>query len=90
MGSPHDRPAATDEVPPVKNAFDLSHPFFLPLWRRVVTVAISAGWALLELAMGNTGWAAIFGAIAAYAVYGLFIAFDAEAARAQKGPGQDG
>ena len=74
----------------MKKAFDLSHPFFLPVWRRVVTVALSAGWAAFEFSMGNTGWAAIFAALAAYAFYGLFIAFDAEVARSQKGPGQGG
>ena len=56
--------------------FNLHHPIFLPLWRRVLVTAGTAGWAGLELSMGNTVWALLFGAIAAYCACEFFIAFD--------------
>ncbi|MDN5787414.1 hypothetical protein [Pseudorhodobacter sp.] len=52
--------------------FDLHHPFFLPLWRRVLTVGITAGWAVVELSMDGPGWAALFGSAAAYCAYVFF------------------
>jgi hypothetical protein len=56
--------------------FDLRHPFFLPLWRRIATVAFTGLWAGVEFVMGSPGWAVMFGAIAAYCAYMFFIAFD--------------
>ncbi|WP_116596904.1 hypothetical protein [Primorskyibacter marinus] len=58
--------------------FDLRIPFFLPLWRRVVTVVLTGGWAAFELANGNPGWAVIFGAAGAFCAYEFFIVFDPE------------
>ncbi|MFW2544881.1 hypothetical protein ACN2XU_19785 [Primorskyibacter sp. 2E107] len=55
---------------------DVQLPFFRPLWRRVVTVAVCILWALFELSMGNSGWALAFGAIGLYCAYQFFIAFD--------------
>ena len=56
--------------------FNIRHPFFRPAWRRVLVVAITAGWAVMEFLLGNTVWAAAFGAIAAYCGYEFFIRFD--------------
>ncbi|MFV0298774.1 MAG: DUF3329 domain-containing protein [Hyphomicrobiaceae bacterium] len=53
--------------------FDLRHPFFNPLWRRVLTVAVALGWALFELATGSPGWALMFGAVGAWAGYVLLL-----------------
>lgn len=53
--------------------FDLRHPFFNPLWRRVGTVAIAGGWALVELLGGNPGWAILFGGVAAWCAYEFFV-----------------
>lgn len=58
--------------------FDIRHPVFLPLWRRVLVVGLSGGWALLELTGGNPGWALIFGAAAAYCGWEFFVVFDPE------------
>jgi hypothetical protein len=58
--------------------FDLHSPFFLPLYRRVIAVAFTGGWAALELASGNTGWALIFAAGCAFCWYEFFFAFDPE------------
>ena len=55
---------------------DTDHPFFRPLWIRVATVALAAGWGLFELASGQTMWAVIFLALASYAAWGFFVAFN--------------
>ena len=50
---------------------DPTDPFFAPLWRRVVIVALCLGWALFEVATGSPGWALMFGAAGAYAAFKL-------------------
>ncbi|WP_050522062.1 hypothetical protein [Pseudorhodobacter wandonensis] len=54
------------------------HPFFRPVLPRLVTVGVSAAWAVFELVSGSPGWAAIFGAVAAWCGYQFFIVFDPE------------
>lgn len=54
----------------------LDHPFFLPVWRRVLTVALSGGWGLVELWSGNTFWAMLFLAAGVFAFWRLFITKD--------------
>lgn len=50
------------------------HPFYKPLWRRVVIVAVIASWLAFEIYKGSEGfWIAIAGAMLAYAVYTFFI-----------------
>ncbi|NAZ36136.1 DUF3329 domain-containing protein [Rubellimicrobium sp. CFH 75288] len=56
--------------------FDLNHPFFIPLWRRVVIVALSCGWALVEFAGGSPFWGILFGAIGLYAGWHFFFNFN--------------
>jgi hypothetical protein len=56
--------------------FDFNHPFFRPLWLRVLIVAACLGWAVVELAGGSPFWAILFGAIGLYAAYGFFVAFN--------------
>ncbi|MBV0912287.1 hypothetical protein [Anianabacter salinae] len=53
--------------------FDLRVRFFNPLWRRVLTVAVALGWAAVELASGNPGWAMLFGAAGAWSGYILLL-----------------
>ncbi len=59
-----------------KTLLELRHPFFLPMWRRVLLVALLAGWVGLEIAMGNVIWALLAGGIGVYAGYVFFFAFD--------------
>lgn len=54
----------------------LDHPFFKPLIRRVVTVAVVALYGLFELMFGHPGWAAFAAALFAICAYAFFIAFD--------------
>lgn len=55
---------------------DPKHPFFKPLWRRVLTVVLPTAWGAVELANNALGWALIFFAAAAYAAYELLIMYD--------------
>lgn len=64
--------------------FDLNHPFFLPVWRRYATVALCVVWLLAELNREATAWVILAAAITGWAIKGLLISFDADAA-AQSG-----
>jgi len=59
--------------------FDLNHPFFRPLWLRVVVVVLCIGWALFEFATNSPFWGTLFGGLGVYAVWGLFITFNPRA-----------
>lgn len=56
--------------------FDFNHPFFRPLWVRVLVVALCLGWAAFEFAQGAPIWGILFGALGLAALWGLFVAFD--------------
>jgi hypothetical protein len=58
--------------------FDLQVPFFHPLWRRVVTVAVALGWSVFELLSGSVGWALIFGGMGLYAAWQFFVVWTPE------------
>jgi predicted MFS family arabinose efflux permease len=64
--------------------FDFSHPAFRPLWVRLLVVAVALGWALNEAVGGNPGWALIFGAIGAVAVWGLLFTYDPDRTRKEE------
>lgn len=52
------------------------HPFYKPLWRRVVIVLTIVAWLGFEIYQSNSGlWMAIAAGILAYAVYTFFIAW---------------
>jgi hypothetical protein len=53
--------------------FDLQVPFFLPVWRRVIVVVISFGWAFFEFVTGAALWGVIFGALGGFAVWQFFL-----------------
>ncbi|UUP18608.1 DUF3329 domain-containing protein [Nitratireductor thuwali] len=53
---------------------DASHPFFRPLWRRVLVVAICIGWGLFEFVSGAPFWGILFTGAGAYAAWVLLIA----------------
>lgn len=55
--------------------FDFSHPFYRPLWRRILIVAVCLGWALVEMTSGSPGFALLFGAAGGYAGWRLLIAW---------------
>ena len=55
---------------------DPTHPFFKPLWRRVLSVLLPGVWAAVEYYNGATGWAILFFAASAYAAYELLFMYD--------------
>ncbi|RWX78752.1 DUF3329 domain-containing protein [Neorhizobium lilium] len=52
---------------------DPNHPFYEPLWRRVVIPAICFVWAGIELYSGSVTWAMISAALGLFAAYKLLI-----------------
>ena len=65
---------ARKQVPKRKGLFDVDVPFFLPLWRRVVVVAIAVCWGLFEMSSGATFWGMIFVGMGAIAGWRFYIA----------------
>lgn len=53
----------------------VEHPWFDPLWRRILLVAFCAGWTGVEYAFENTTWVYIMVAITAYAGWSYLIAY---------------
>jgi hypothetical protein len=60
---------------PVLRLLDLEHPFFAPLWRRIVTTAVCVVWAGVELAAGSIWFALIAAALAALCIWRFFFGF---------------
>ncbi len=54
---------------------DMDHPFYRPLWRRVLIVASCAAWTAYEFYNGEEMWGMIFLAITAYAGSWLLLFF---------------
>ena len=59
-----------------RDPFGLDHPFFRPLWIRVVTVAVAVGWALVEFASGAAFWGTLFLALGLFAAWRLLLRFE--------------
>jgi hypothetical protein len=55
---------------------DVDHPFYRPLWRRVLIVAFCAVWTGVEFYNGASTWGFIFLAVGAYAACSLLIFFN--------------
>ena len=53
--------------------FELQIDFFLPVWRRVVLLAVCFGWAAVEFLSGAPFWGIIFSALGGYALWQLFL-----------------
>lgn len=52
--------------------FDLDHPFFRPLIRRVVVAAIVSGWAVFEFVSGSPFFGVLFAALGAWCCWSFF------------------
>jgi hypothetical protein len=68
---------------------DPSHPFYAPLWRRVVIVAVALGWAIFEFVSGGPFWGILFGAIGLYCAWAFFVAFPGPDPDDRPGKGSD-
>lgn len=56
--------------------FDTAHPWFRPLWVRVLLLAVTGGWGLLELVSDSPGWAVLFLGIAGWVIWALFLTYE--------------
>lgn len=55
--------------------FDLQHPWFIPLWRRVAVTGLCLFWTVVEIYLGDPFWLILFGALTIYCGYSFFFAF---------------
>ncbi len=53
--------------------FDLENPFFAPTWIRVCVVAITALWGMVELANGETFWAAVILGVSGFCTWRFYV-----------------
>ena len=64
------------------------HPFYKPLWRRVVIVVFIACWLGFEVYSGQDGmWVALSAGMLAYAIYIFFLTWPKEGTK--EGPKDD-
>ena len=52
---------------------DPHHPFFRPLWVRILCVVLLLAWAGFEASTGAVFWAILFGAAGIYLFVALFV-----------------
>jgi len=55
---------------------DREHPFFRPLWRRILLVAFCACWAAWEIFNGERFWAYLTLGITAYGAWVFLLSYD--------------
>lgn len=60
----------------MKRVFEVRHPFFRPLWRRVVATGLCLGWAVFEWFNDAQIWALLFGTAGVYLALQFFVHFD--------------
>jgi hypothetical protein len=53
--------------------FDLQIPFFLPMWRRILLVAVCFAWGIFEFLAASPSWGVFFGALGGFALWKLFL-----------------
>ncbi len=56
--------------------FDLRHPFFNPVWRRVAMTLFIGVWAIVEFVNGTPTWGAIFAALAVWCTWTFFVTWN--------------
>lgn len=55
--------------------FQFDHPWFKPLWRRLLVVAVTLGWGVVELRTGSDVWALSFFAVGALCAHRLLLTY---------------
>lgn len=56
--------------------FDVRHPIFRPLWRRIALTAFCFGWAAIEWSNDGPFWGLLFGACGVHLLIQFFVKFD--------------
>ena len=72
-----------------KGLLDVKHPWFRPLWARVLVTALVCLWTVIELTRIAPFWAILFGAAAGWLIYQWFIVFDPRDYERPKDPSKD-
>lgn len=52
--------------------FDLDHPFFRPLMRRILVAVIVSGWSVFEFLAGSPLFGILFGALGVWCCWSFF------------------
>jgi hypothetical protein len=65
---------------------DPNHPFYRPLWVRLLVAGVCFAWAAAEAYNQQPTWAMIVGALGAYAAYKLLLTFNPQAPENQEPP----
>ncbi|TDH34946.1 DUF3329 domain-containing protein [Pseudohoeflea suaedae] len=70
--------------------FDFNHPFFKPLWIRLLVTGSCFVWGSVEFITGAPLWGILFCGLGALAAYGLFVTFDPRTAEHRQLDDQSG
>ena len=75
VGSIARLPKLQERLSMMMKFIDPDHPFYKPLWRRLVIVALCIAWTAFEFWHGEQTWGMIFLAVSAYTACVLIIFF---------------
>ena len=64
-----------DDNKPNNRFFEQNSPFYKPLWRRIVIIAIVALWVAFEIYQGSGFWLVIAVAMFCYALWVFFLSW---------------
>ena len=65
------------------------HPWFIPLYRRVITMAVCVAWLVFELIGQQSFWLILAGAVNGYAIWEFFLGPTYRNAGKTSAPDQD-
>lgn len=68
----------------MKKFLDTDHPWFRPLWTRILFTVLPLAWGVLEFTTGSPFWGTIFLGLAGYAGWGFFVDFDPDRAKSDR------
>jgi hypothetical protein len=74
----------------LKKFMDIEHPWYRPLWVRLLIVFATGGWGLFELYQDSVVWGVLFLAVSAFAVWNLFVTYRPGPPPEDDGSGDDG
>ena len=58
---------------------DTNHPFYRPLWVRLLIVGLCSVWAVVEFVNNEPFWGTVVGGVAIYSAYVLLLTFKPKA-----------
>ncbi len=73
----------------MRDVFKIQTPFFIPLYRRLIVLAVTAAWVAVEMSRGEPIWAFVAISATIYVGVQFFLQFDEEAIRAKADEADD-